>query len=132
MQVLVRRYEVGPRSRPCGCCGGPTRQRRADPACHSQRASGLQQLAPGWRGHVPPSAAAADGMRRPGTITRLAQDNCGQSAAWHRWGVSPSDVDPAAGLAGLRRVAFLLERQLAPTYRVKAFRAAAATLSVLP
>ncbi|MFL6286847.1 MAG: PHP domain-containing protein [Actinomycetes bacterium] len=46
--------------------------------------------------------------------------------------MSPSDVDPAAGLAGLRRVAFLLERQLAPTYRVKAFRAAAATLSVLP
>ena len=39
-----------------------------------------------------------------------------------------SDVDVAGGLAGLRRVAFLLERQLAPTYRVRAFRAAAATL----
>jgi putative hydrolase len=46
--------------------------------------------------------------------------------------VSPSALDVAAGLAGLRRVAFLLERQLAPTYRVRAFRGAAATLADLP
>lgn len=42
------------------------------------------------------------------------------------------NVDVAAGVAGLRRVAFLLERKLAPTYRVKAFRTAAATLGELP
>jgi putative hydrolase len=39
-----------------------------------------------------------------------------------------TDLDVSAGLAGLRRVAFLLERELAPTYRVKAFRGAAAEL----
>ena len=41
-------------------------------------------------------------------------------------------VDVGRGIAGLRRVAFLLERELAPTYRVKAFRGAAATLAELP
>jgi putative hydrolase len=46
--------------------------------------------------------------------------------------VSSSDLDVVAGLAGLRRVAFLLERQLEPTYRIKAFRGAAATLADLP
>ncbi|HEX5016274.1 MAG TPA: PHP domain-containing protein [Actinomycetes bacterium] len=43
-----------------------------------------------------------------------------------------TDPDVASGLAGLRRVAFLLERQLAPTYRIKAFRGAASTLADLP
>lgn len=46
--------------------------------------------------------------------------------------MSKARVDVGQGLAGLRRVAFLLERQLAPTYRVKAFRTAAATLEELP
>lgn len=41
-------------------------------------------------------------------------------------------VDVGRGIAGLRRVAFLLERELAPTYRVKAFRGAASTLAALP
>ena len=41
-------------------------------------------------------------------------------------------LDVGRGIAGLRRVAFLLERELAPTYRVKAFRGAAATLADLP
>ena len=41
-------------------------------------------------------------------------------------------LDVGRGIAGLRRVAFLLERELAPTYRVKAFRGAAATLTELP
>ncbi len=36
------------------------------------------------------------------------------------------------GLAALRRIAFLLERSLAPTYRVKAFRTAALTIATLP
>ncbi len=36
------------------------------------------------------------------------------------------------GLAALRRIAFLLERSLAPSYRVKAFRTAALTLAKLP
>jgi len=40
-------------------------------------------------------------------------------------------VDVGQGLAGLRRVAFLLERELAPTYRVKAFRTAASVLEGL-
>jgi putative hydrolase len=42
--------------------------------------------------------------------------------------VSTDPLDVAAGLAGLGQVAFLLERQRAPTYRVKAFRAAASTI----
>ncbi|MEO8107342.1 MAG: PHP domain-containing protein [Actinomycetes bacterium] len=41
-------------------------------------------------------------------------------------------LDVGRGLGGLQRVAFLLERELAPTYRVKAFRGAAATLADLP
>ena len=36
------------------------------------------------------------------------------------------------GLAALRRIAFLLERSLAPTYRVKAFRTAALAIATLP
>jgi putative hydrolase len=43
-----------------------------------------------------------------------------------------SDAKPAAGaldpVAVLRRIAFLMERQLAETYRIKAYRRAAATL----
>ena len=45
--------------------------------------------------------------------------------------MTSAELDIAAGLAGLRRVAFLLERQLAPTYRVKAFRGAVDTISAL-
>jgi putative hydrolase len=67
-------------------------------------------------------------MRLVCTFTCLAHDNSDGTKTWDRWVVSDADVDPAAGLAGLRRVAFLLERQLAPTYRVKAFRGAEATL----
>ncbi len=36
------------------------------------------------------------------------------------------------GLTALRRIAFLLERTLAPTYRVKAFRTAALAIATLP
>jgi putative hydrolase len=45
--------------------------------------------------------------------------------------VTESDLDVERGLTGLRRVAFLLERERAPTYRVKAFRSAASTLEGL-
>jgi putative hydrolase len=43
--------------------------------------------------------------------------------------MSPSSVDPAAAL---RRIAFLLERTLADTYKVKAFRGAAARVLATP
>ena len=36
------------------------------------------------------------------------------------------------GLAALRRIAFLLERTMAPTFRVKAFRSAALAIATLP
>ncbi len=44
---------------------------------------------------------------------------------------TPSDpvVDP---VAALRRIAFLLERRLADSYRIKAYRGAAAALLSLP
>src|SRR5215217_4608235 len=37
-------------------------------------------------------------------------------------------VDPVAPVSALRRIAFLLERRLADSYRIKAYRGAAATL----
>src|SRR5690606_41194898 len=39
-----------------------------------------------------------------------------------------SGTEPLGPVAALRRIAFLLERRLAETYKVKAFRSAAATL----
>lgn len=41
-------------------------------------------------------------------------------------------LDVERGIAGLRRVAFILERERAETHRVKAFRTAADTLATLP
>jgi putative hydrolase len=42
------------------------------------------------------------------------------------------EVDVDRGIAGLRRVALLLERDLAETHRIKAFRGAIDTLTALP
>ena len=66
------------------------------------------------------------------TITRSAHDIWDTRDSWHGVLVSGAGADVGQGLAGLRRVAFLLERQLAPTYRVKAFRTAASALEELP
>jgi putative hydrolase len=44
----------------------------------------------------------------------------------------PEELDVGRGIAGLRQVAFLLERELAETHRVKAFRGAANALDALP
>ena len=44
----------------------------------------------------------------------------------------PGDGAPADPVAVLRRIAFLLERQLADTYRIKAYRAAASSLLRVP
>jgi putative hydrolase len=71
-------------------------------------------------------------MRGTGTITRSAHDKPGRAPTWHGGRVTAAEIDPDAGVAGLRRVAFLLERELAPTYRIKAFRSAADTLAGLP
>lgn len=45
---------------------------------------------------------------------------------------SPAPSDADAAVRALRRIAFLLERRLAETFKVKAFRRAAATLLALP
>jgi putative hydrolase len=45
---------------------------------------------------------------------------------------SGSGVEPLDPVRVLRRIAFLLERRLADTYRIKAYRAAAATLLTCP
>ncbi len=44
-------------------------------------------------------------------------------------GPSPEPPDP---VAALRRIAFLLERRLADSFRIKAYRAAAAALLAVP
>src|SRR5690606_25311993 len=63
-------------------------------------------------------------------LRRRVRGTCGGKKAVARESdKSPeSGTEPLGPVAALRRIAFLLERRLAETYKVKAFRSAAATL----
>ncbi len=56
----------------------------------------------------------------------------GRSGALRDGAVTGGEGDPRDPVADLRRIAFLLERTLESSYRVKAFRTAAAALAALP